>query len=89
MAAASDSTSVHELVLDYLAQKGFTDAETALREHLQAAEPPPPVEGSDSISPLESMLIRGRAAAAQSRSLEGQSVLQPLSLPPAPSSDAF
>ena len=49
-----------DLVLDYLSSKGFSDAEAALRSQLASVEPAPPTEG---ISPLELMLIRGRAAA--------------------------
>ena len=60
----TDAT-VTDLVLDFLASKGFADAEAALREQLDAAEAPP--VASEGISPLEMMLIRGRTAASESQ----------------------
>ena len=74
----TDAT-VTDLVLDFLASKGFADAEAALREQLDAAEAPP--VASEGISPLEMMLIRGRTAASESQVMGSQSVMQPLALP--------
>ena len=77
----SSSDSVAQLVLDYLASKGFSSAETALREQLKAQPDPPPATESN-FSELESMLIRGHAAAAQSEvEVKSKSVLQPLAPP--------
>ena len=74
----TDAT-VTDLVLDFLASKGFADAEAALRDQLDNAEAPP--VASEGISPLEMMLIRGRTAASESQVMGSQSVMQPLALP--------
>ena len=63
MAEASATTL--ELVLDFLQSKGFSDAESALRQQLDAEPEPQPT--TDNFSVLESMLIRGRAAAVPCR----------------------
>ena len=77
MASSSDATTM-DLVLDFLASKGFTDAEDALR---LAAESQPKQEPSESISALEQMLIRGRVAAETAMVVESKPVLQPLAMP--------
>ena len=71
--------SVEALVLEYLNAKGFTSAESALREQLSNSDPPPPTE--DNFSALESILIRGKAAAATASAAANGSVLAPLTLP--------
>ena len=75
--AHSSGESVEALVLDYLASKGFANAESALREQLEKSQTPAATEVSFSL--LESMLIRGQAAAASQT--QSEPVLKPVALP--------
>ena len=75
----NDADSVEDLVLEYLASKGFAEAASALRDQLESSQPPTPSDTN--FSTLESMLIRGRAAAASAAKAEAAPVLAPVPLP--------